>query len=132
MSDLAKKLREIRFSWSLKSSYEDNNALVSAADLIEQQQARIAELEKERDGLAVTVNELRFGLDSARYGLEITGMVSGEKSARELLRKTPQQNLNALKREVLMELLQTMVCSECTCDRYVEHYATANYPTEGE
>ena len=88
-------------------------------DYIEQLQQRNAELEAH-------VERLRFIADT-EYADEDERIAD----IHGVLEETPQQSLNALKREVLMELGQTMVCGECTCDRYVEHYTNTNYPTEG-
>lgn len=114
------------------------------ADLIEKLQQRIAELERYNvrlaneshekdlkiDELAATVDALRSALRHLAHNAKASGAEMGLALvvANEALQSTPQQNLNAVKREVLLGLLSTMTCSECTCDRHVEHYANQRYP----
>lgn len=91
-------------------------------------------LRQDRDELAATVERLREQLSAmaAQHqcgcGHPACNRCRDDADNRDVLRATPEQNLNAIKREVLLGLLSTMTCSECTCDRYVEHYANQRYP----
>ena len=94
MSDLIEKLKEYA-TWGA-----EKNLAAQAADLIEQQQARVAELEQREKELAATVERLREcgGILEALSGVNLA--VNAAKAEwRKLVESTPQQNLNALKRE---------------------------------
>lgn len=69
------------------------------ADLIEKQQARIAELEQREQELAATVERLR-GLFGDFENDPNDSRIGWNKKTLEVLRATPHQNLNAVKREV--------------------------------
>ena len=87
-----------------------------AADLIDQQQARIAELESYNvrlaaeshekslkiDEIAATVEQLRDALKHLHHNAKASGAEMGLALdvAEESLEATPRQNLNAVKREV--------------------------------
>ena len=130
----------------LKSSCPliEDEVIVSVADLIEQQQQRIAELEAhnkeldrlndeyyslyrkvfdKRNQLAATVERLRDALVRSQDWNWIEAKEDNEESGRdffdihdmqelyEIAQSTPQQNLNAVKREVAREAYIKGYCS---------------------
>lgn len=101
-----------------------------AKSIIEQQQARIAELE-------ATVGTLHSALRHLAHNAKASGAEMGLALdvASEALESTPQQNLNAVKREAAKRAIvefglvtDTRLCDENDLIRLGEEYANETYP----
>lgn len=116
-------------------------------DLIEQQQARIAELEQHEQELAATVDVLREYLRSlveestGVIGWHLNGAVADwdEVGATDILGETNNANLNAVKREVAKAAVKTALInlgegslSEQDISSFAKLYANTNYPSGKE
>lgn len=107
-----------------------------AADLIEQQQARIAKLEQHEQELAATVERL-CGLFGDFENDPNDSRIGWNKKTLEVLRATPPQNLNAVKREVAKAAVKTALInlgegslSEQDISSFAKLYANTNYPSD--
>ena len=112
----------------LRKILEQDATILELRQEVEQLQQRNAELEAQIELIDEVIYQHGKTVElSDSYQFQIDDDVLDK-----VLSLTPNQSLNALKRELLTELIQTMICGECTCDRYVEQYTNTNYPTEGE
>jgi len=115
-----------------------------AADLIESLQARISELEQERDELAATVESIRRAYLAAGVDIQMlfelqplqpdnSYLVDGQDCTEldRVISQAPATNLNAVKRDVAKEAFLDG-CSDLTPDdemlRWAESYINERYP----
>lgn len=108
MSDLLERIKLSKYPSSVWLGKANGQEII---DLIEQQQARIAELEQHEQELAVTVDVLREYLRSlveestGVIGWHLNGAVADwdEVGATDILGETNDANLNAVKRDASIE-----------------------------
>lgn len=134
--------------------HDDNGDWVDykeAADLIEQLQQRNAELEKELERVS-SINEEHFDQrnqcrkeadELAAHVERLSNTISSSSLVDDphimsMLNATPQQSLNALKREVALDVANAVrALNEGAVlvnvnHQWLERHANTKYPTEGE
>lgn len=112
-----------------------------AADLIEQQQQQIVQLEQRNNELSVMVESLYNALKHLHHNAKASGAEMGLALdvAEEALESTPHQNLNEVKREVAKAAVKTALInlgegslSEQDISSFAKLYANTNYPSDKE
>lgn len=110
-----------------KESHKTTYSLMKSGELRGVEKAT-EELQPKINELAATVERLRDVV--VNYHDENIAAEEAMNELWDIHNATPQQNLNAIKREVLLGLLSTMTCSGCTFDMHVEHYTNQRYPVK--